>query len=203
MIAIDPSGQYVYVVNQNDSVSQFAIGVSGALAPMTPATVATGLDPFAITADASGAHLYVTNTAGGSGSGDTAGTISQFSIGTGGALAPISGPTVAASNYGAELTLDPSDQYAYVPNFNGNDISQYTVGSSGALTAMATPTVAAGRTPNSVAVDPSGEYLYAANSNGNTISEYTIGADGSLAPLGAPITIADTFPIWIVTLAAP
>jgi len=51
-IAVDPSGKYAYVGNGGvtNVVSQYTIGANGTLAPMNPATVATGISPvFVIT----------------------------------------------------------------------------------------------------------------------------------------------------------
>jgi len=50
-LAVDPSGKYVYVVDNLASgggVWQFAVGATGGLAPMSPASVAAGSFPQAI-----------------------------------------------------------------------------------------------------------------------------------------------------------
>jgi YVTN family beta-propeller protein len=49
-ITVDPSGEYAYVADRDsNTVSQFTINASGALTPMTSATVATGSGPLSIT----------------------------------------------------------------------------------------------------------------------------------------------------------
>jgi DNA-binding beta-propeller fold protein YncE len=48
-IALDPAGQYAYVVNITDNtVSQYATVADGSLVPLSIATVQTGTKPFVI-----------------------------------------------------------------------------------------------------------------------------------------------------------
>jgi 6-phosphogluconolactonase len=89
-IAIDPSNQYAYVANYTvdvsptaaGTVSQYAIGMSGQLTPMATPTVDAGTGPGWIAFDAFGHYAYVVNL----GDGTTPGTVSEYSIGSGGAL---------------------------------------------------------------------------------------------------------------------
>jgi len=47
-LAVDPSGQYAYVTNSgHNDISQYAVGVDGALTAM-PNTVPTGSNPWSI-----------------------------------------------------------------------------------------------------------------------------------------------------------
>jgi 6-phosphogluconolactonase len=95
-IAIDPTGTYLYVSNSADgTVSAFVISpTDGTLTAVTnsPFTAVTGAGvpsintPTAVAIDPSSQFLYVAN-------GD-AGTVTPFTIGTGGALTPI-GPSNA------------------------------------------------------------------------------------------------------------
>jgi 6-phosphogluconolactonase len=175
-VTVDPSGKYAYVVNaMSSNVSQYTIGTPssstpGALTAMSAvpaftttatATVATtGMNPASVTVDPKGPYAYVANF------GD--GTVSQYTIGTGGALTAMATATVAAGTNPYSVTVDPLGQYVYVANEGGNNVSQYTIGTPssstpGALTAisavpvfttMATATtvaaVAAGAQPISV-----------------------------------------------------
>jgi 6-phosphogluconolactonase (cycloisomerase 2 family) len=98
-IAVEPTGEYVYVCNYgSNTISQYRIGSdgtlsaigsgTGALIPMTTPKVASGNSPAALTIDPTGKFLYATDRG-------TA-TISQFNIGTGGVLLPMTNPTVAS-----------------------------------------------------------------------------------------------------------
>lgn len=90
-VAIDPLGQYAYVANRDaPSLSQYAIGVGGALAPLTPATVATGRLPNDVAVDPSGKYVYVPNS--------LDDNLSLYTIGAGGALAPQTPATVGAGS---------------------------------------------------------------------------------------------------------
>src|SRR4030095_10180309 len=74
-----------------------------------------------------GKYAYVANYG--------AGSISQYSIGTDGKLAPMSTPTVAAEANPNDVVVDASGKYAYATNFGSDTVSRYTIGASGALTA--------------------------------------------------------------------
>jgi 6-phosphogluconolactonase (cycloisomerase 2 family) len=92
-ITVDPSGHFVYVANAVDgTISQYAIDpLSGGLAAMTPAAVPAGGGTSAVsgvTVDPTGKYLYATIRG--------AATISQFNIGAGGALTPMTNPTVTS-----------------------------------------------------------------------------------------------------------
>src|ERR1019366_8400460 len=116
----------------------------GALAPMSPPTVLAGSNPISVTVAPSGSHVYVANYS----SGASAGTVSEYSIGTGGALATIG--TVGTGKNPSSVTVDPSGQYAYVANLGDGSVSQYTI-SSGVLSANTTAaTVTVGGQPISV-----------------------------------------------------
>jgi 6-phosphogluconolactonase len=212
-IVISPNGKYAYVADfacagpgcaaTQGTISQYTVGLDGALAPMSPAAINTGSaksQPNSLIVDPTSAYLYVANA------GD--GTVSQFNIGTTGALAPMSTPTVAAGIFPFTVTVDPSGRYVYVAN-TGSDptkpavagtISQYsiTVG-TGALVAIGTGTVAAGLGVSSVTVDPTGAYAYATNRGESSLSQYTIGVNGALTPMTAPTVPAGLHPTSIAT----
>jgi 6-phosphogluconolactonase len=97
-IAIDPSNRYAYVANFTPcftcvagqpigpgNVSQYMLGASGQLTPMTNPTVAAGIQPGWIAFDAFGSFVYVLNA----GDGSANGTVSEYAIGADGALNPI------------------------------------------------------------------------------------------------------------------
>jgi 6-phosphogluconolactonase len=145
-VTVDPLGRYAYVANYgSNNVSQYSIGASGVLTAMTAGPVAAGSNPISVTVDPSGTHVYVANYS----SGASAGTVSEYSIGTGGALTAMTPATVAAGPNPESVTVDPSGQFAYVANYGGGTVSQYTI-SSGVLTPNATVTVTAGTQPIAV-----------------------------------------------------
>jgi 6-phosphogluconolactonase (cycloisomerase 2 family) len=83
-IVVHPSGKYVYVANvASYTISQYTVGINGALSPMIPPSVNAGTSSIAVQVDASGKFLYAVNA------GDN--NISQYSIGNNGALTPLNG----------------------------------------------------------------------------------------------------------------
>jgi DNA-binding beta-propeller fold protein YncE len=189
-ITVDPSGQYAYVANFGDStVSQYTIGTNGAFTLNSQPIVPTGLKPYSVTVDPSGKYAYVANF----GDGLSASNIFLFTIGTGGALMPMTPLSVPAGIGPVSVTVDPSGKYAYVVNHNTalaiGTISQYTIGTTGMLKAMAPATVTTGINPTSITVDPSGRYAYVANFHDTTVSQYTIGPTGALSPIATAPTV--------------
>src|SRR5260370_33351280 len=86
-VAVQLVPLYAYAANEgDDSVSEYALGSDGSLAPMSTAAVATGSGPRSLAVDPSGQFAYVTNAGGGN--------ISQFTIGANGSRPP---PAAAAA----------------------------------------------------------------------------------------------------------
>ena len=102
---------------------------------MYVASVAAGANPFSVTVDPSGRYAYVAN--------ETGNSVSQYVIGSDGALTSMATAAVVPGLFPTSVTVDPSGRYAYVANFNSNTVSQYMIGSDGSLSSMASATVAA------------------------------------------------------------
>jgi len=108
-IAIDTTGTYVYTANYgSNSVSEYTITQSGPNAGVLTlvADVTTGptTDPNGVTIDPTGKYLYAADR--------QAGTLSEFSIGVGGALTPLIVPpnttnTVAAGTGPTSIGIAP------------------------------------------------------------------------------------------------
>jgi 6-phosphogluconolactonase len=181
-VAVDATGKYAYVVNfgdavaANSTVSQYSIdAATGALAPMTPAAVVTGLNPLSITVAPNGKSAYVVLSGG---------NVAQFAIGATGGLTPLTPATLATGATPSNVTIDPTGKFAYVANGDGT-ISQYTVSSvTGALTAAGSVAVT-GAAPYGITIDPSGKFAY--TTGGTEVAQFSINATtGALAPLATP-----------------
>jgi 6-phosphogluconolactonase (cycloisomerase 2 family) len=177
--------QYAYVVNYgSNTVSQFSIGSSGMLAPLTAATVATGRSPESVTVDPTHRYVYVTNF--------SDNTVSQYVIQQDGTLLPNSPATVATGHGPWAMAVSPSGDWAYVVNSADNTISQYIVNSSGALIASSTAPVATGLGPWNLTLSPNGEYAYVSShgnltTSGITVSQYAVDSgSGAITPLNPP-----------------
>jgi 6-phosphogluconolactonase (cycloisomerase 2 family) len=200
-LAVDPANQYLYVANYTrpgdvapGSISEFSIGVTGALTAI--ATIATADGPNSIVVNPKGPYVYVADL--------NSSLISQYNIGAVGALTPMTVPTVAAGAANnccgpVSIAVNPAGTYAYAVSHNTTSlIYQYTISPiDGSLTPIITSQVLAGNQSNWIAVDPSGSYVYVANDGDNTISQYTIGAGGVLAPMAIPTVPAGPDPVSI------
>jgi 6-phosphogluconolactonase (cycloisomerase 2 family) len=207
--------QVVLTNNSSDSLTVTANGAftfSTPVAPSTGYSVVVGTQPkgqictvsngsassvtanvtsVAVACSGMALYAYVVNN------GDN--TVSQYTIGTGGVLAPMSTPTVMTGTFPESITVDPTGHYAYVANLNDNTVSQYTITAGGALTPNTPATVATGTGPWAVTLDAAGQYAYVLNSVDSTISQYTIGAGGALTAMSPATVMTGTQP-WSITL---
>jgi len=208
-----PPALYAYIASADvdnravpGAVYQYSIASDGSIAPLSIASVPTGVTPTGVVSDPSGRYVYVVN------SGDT--TISQYSVGTGGSLVALSPAVVRIAGpfqfAGFALSIDPVGEFLYVvgsprdPPGPTASIAQYSIQSNGTLAPLAQayltlPVSASG----SLAIDPGGRYAYlpgATNAPGGLISQFSISADGTLSPL-TPATVAATQGTVAVTIA--
>jgi DNA-binding beta-propeller fold protein YncE len=186
-IAVDPSGQNVYVVSSH-SLWQFTrngfnaaatvpFTATGSLAPtvLSPSTLSQGID---FTFDPSGRFAYAQDV-----------LLEQYTVGGTGTLTAITTPTAIGG--GASVVVDPSGKYVYAAD-GATQLSQYSMGSDGALTSLTPANVADANRPWAMVVDPSGNYAYVANIGNNTVSQYTIGSGGALTAMSTPAVPAGT-----------
>jgi DNA-binding beta-propeller fold protein YncE len=194
-LTLSPDGKYAYVSDHGNgapngkTIHQYAIDpTTGALTALNPATVPTSFpSPGGIAVDPTSAYVYLSNI--------NDNSVSQFSIGSGGGLAPLNPASVAAGTEPVFLAFDPSGKFAYEANYTLNvnpgtpgTVSQYGAGTAGQLAPLVPASVAAGVGPDWIAFDPFGKYAYVTNigdgTQPGTVSEYAIGADGTLTLIG-------------------
>jgi YVTN family beta-propeller protein len=116
------------------------------------------------------------------------GTVSQFDVGAGGALAPKSPAAVAAGFRPRGVAVSPDGQSVYVTNNGEHAVSQYDVVAGGALAPKSPATVDTGLVPTGVAVSPDGQSVYVTTS-WSSVFQYDVGGDGALTPK-SPATVA-------------
>ena len=75
------TGDYEMDSQHEVVISQFEVVAGGLLAPMSPATVAAGAEPFMLAVSPDGESVYVANSS-------TADSVSQYDVGAGGELSP-------------------------------------------------------------------------------------------------------------------
>jgi 6-phosphogluconolactonase (cycloisomerase 2 family) len=182
-IAVDSTAKFAYVANFGDgnsisggSISQYAIGVDGALTPLAPAAVSANGNPSGIGVDPASQRCYVSTAL------FSDGAVLQYAIGGDGTLSPLV-PSQVASDLnlaGGQITVDPFDRYTYlVQGFLGR-VRQYMIDANGSLVPLVPSSVFnATNFPGSIAVHPAGTHVYVGA--GGTISMFSIAADGTLA----------------------
>lgn len=211
---VGPPG-HVYVANLGDAtISQYAVDSAGALTPMSVPTVAipapfTDADGYWLSQDGSTGSLYVVaNSAGGAAS-----SVAEFSIGSDGALTPLTPAYVQLSaSASGPLAFAPSgERYAYqagAVGTQGGQVAQFSVGPDGTLSALTPATIPVAGSPTAVAIYPvisSVQTVYVLSrcvdmACDGEIAQFTIGADGTLAATGASILIGGhVIPLALIT----
>lgn len=201
-LAEDPTGKYLYVVDQNGNVLEITLASGGTMSPIGLA-VFNGTDiasPNGVTVDPNGNYVYVTD--------DINNSVVAFSIdkGTGachttqaiGCLNEI-GPNIEPSSTASFLTspqdvvVDSSDKYVYVGNEFGATVAEFAIdqGSGSCHTTQALGCLdAEGQTqgpqglsncPNALVIDPTDHFLYASDDCSNRVLEFAINASGNSA----------------------
>lgn len=195
-ITIDATGHYAYVANFADGdgisphvggVSQYTIAASGALVPMTPATVDGGVGTSAVALHPTAAFAYVANY--------TEGTIMVFALGRDGAIGPTPLSTVQLAGTDPKplpnaMIIDPTGAYLYVANFGNSTIGQFSIdGVTGALTAMATPYLSQSVRTLTLHHTAGADYVYAVDYKSGQVVEYKIGSSGNLVAVPPVVTV--------------
>ncbi|MCB1166402.1 MAG: beta-propeller fold lactonase family protein [Leptospiraceae bacterium] len=127
-MAISPDGNFLYSASQSDdAIHQFSVDASGALTPLSPATVATGHWPMEFRLSGDGLYGYVVCYG--------TGIVNLFVRDpVTGLLSPNSPATVpAGSGQPQFLGSDNRGRYMYSTDFSTGQIQSFTVQSDGSL----------------------------------------------------------------------
>lgn len=185
-----------YVVNDyyDPKISQFVSGPDGVLQPMATPSATAGSRPQSITFSSDGKFAYVVH-------GEYISTgqfgLSQFTVDAGGALKPMTTPTVSLGSYAPQaLTIDSSGRHVYVATCcaSNTSILRLDIGPNGALTLDTKPPIPAAEYSLSIAANPVGPYLYVPDSHRNQINQFVIGSDGTLAGPTTAMAATGIFP---------
>jgi YVTN family beta-propeller protein len=213
-VAVDPTGQYVYVVNAGsnditafviDPATGAAITIPGSPfpAPGDPAQYIGGV-PQQLEVRADGQFLYVAIGQ------RNPGLIQQLGIDPGGQLRRVIGSPFPTEPNLRSLTVDPTGQFLYVPGAFGK-IWAYTVDflSGNLFTVPGSPFVTDSNNPNfSIAVDPTARFVYVTGGvfgfDGRAaIFGFRIEADGALTPVpGSPVVLPSGASAGVITTTA-
>jgi hypothetical protein len=141
--------------------------------------------PTAVNVLASGAYVYV--TAYDSSVTPNVGYVFGFSVGSGGALTPLSGSPFAAGVKPSAIASDSASAHVYVTDFLSAHVLGYTA-TSGNLTPIAGSPFAAGNQPTAIVVDTAYPYAYVTNSQDSNVTAYSIASSGALSSIGTYAT---------------
>lgn len=144
-LAFGASGKFLYTANPggtNPSISGFTVDSSGTLTPLSGSPFPAPVNR-SITADRSGAYLYVTTSAG----------VLGYSIdATTGLLSSLPGFPVVSGASSYSVTLDPTSQFLYIANNGLANVSGFRFdASTGGLTVITGSPFAAGNLPDFIA----------------------------------------------------
>jgi 6-phosphogluconolactonase (cycloisomerase 2 family) len=140
----------------------------------------------AMAIDPANRFAYVTNLSTSGGTGD----VREFSIGTGGGLAPVVTPTIEAGKNPVSIATHPAAPFAYAINLADNSLSQYRITEFGSLTPLSPAKIdlpisevgLSGTFPLKVLVDPAGKFVFVVSQYQNVFS-FRINGDGTLTAI--------------------
>ncbi|MGD0737825.1 MAG: beta-propeller fold lactonase family protein [Terracidiphilus sp.] len=166
--------------------------------------------PTGVNVLANGSAVYVTgydqsayNPGGSITSTANPGWVWGYTVGSGGALTPVSGSPWKAGIKPTSITSDPANRFVYITDFASNEVIGYIVQSTSVLDFMVSGPYKTGNEPQAVTVDPRGLFVYIVNSLDSTVSAYditlTTGApSAAVSVTGTTANSTDTTPVAIV-----
>jgi 6-phosphogluconolactonase (cycloisomerase 2 family) len=217
-VAVNPANTYLYVVSGTSSatlteysLSSGTIGSAVATINLTvPDYTSDTVVPTGVTVLANGSAVYVTawdksayNPGGNTTSNANPGWIFGYSIGSSGALTPVSESPYQAGVKPSSLAADPGSRLLYVTDYASNEMIGYVVQSTDALRFMVNGPFKTGNQPSSITLDPRGLYIYASNSLDSTVSAYAIALatgtpSAAASTSGSASSATDTDPVSII-----
>ncbi len=195
MVKVAPNGALIFAAlgTGGDLVFTFNTTTGVALLSQTLAPISTQTSENALAIDSTTSHLYIARSG-------VSGGLAEYTIGTAGALTPVTGSPFAAGAQPLGVALDPTNTYAYVANGTDATISGYTVGNGVAVPLLGSP-FASGASVRALTLDQTGKYLLAAAFAGTPdLTMYSIGATagGVLNQTSTTQTGTDPAGAWAV-----
>jgi 6-phosphogluconolactonase len=202
-VRVSPDGTLIFAAlgTAGDVVFTFntTTGVAASSQSLATGNAATG--DYGLAVNANTTYLYIARSG-------TNGGVAVFSIGSGGALTPVTGTPFTAGNGTFSVALDNTGTYVYAANRTDGTISGYTIvpGTTTAgltLKPLTGSPYASGSGVQAIAMDSTGKYLLAVAVNGSpdlTMYSFDIPVPGKLDPATSVATAVD--PAGAVALAA-
>lgn len=202
-VTVDPSGKFVYVLNEGNfiesadgSVSAFTIdGGTGALTPVMGSPFTTGVGAASMAIDPTGRFAYVGNFGDQQGE-NLPGDVSAYTIDpTTGALNGLAGSPFLRSSGAYAVAVAPSGKFGYVLGATAsNQIAAFSINATTGVPTQAGSPFILGEATNlhSIVITPSGKFVYVVGGlttpTGGTIAAFSVNATtGALTPItGSP-----------------
>jgi 6-phosphogluconolactonase (cycloisomerase 2 family) len=151
-IAVDPTGRFVYIANDNTSITAYSINaLTGMLTHIDADPGTAGVQDvsstraFAIAIEPTGRWAYVTHSGGFD-------TVDVYSIDATTGVLTATGSYQATGSNPWSATVDASGRFLYVANYYGNTVSVYSIDSAtGAITPVTNSPFATGSYPRGIA----------------------------------------------------
>jgi uncharacterized repeat protein (TIGR01451 family) len=195
-VAIDPTGNYLYVANNGgNDVAEFVLSqTTGALTPIGTVAMpagATATPEQIVSEQAIGGmnpddYLYVTDS--------TNDEVAEFLISdTDGSLSALATPEVSTNVSPVGLVVDPSSGTLYVAAQGANLVDEFTINTTntntGELTAAGSQTTGDSSAPSALALAPDGNELYVGHTGDSAIGLFPI--SGGVLGADDPDTVGD------------
>jgi 6-phosphogluconolactonase len=177
--AIDPTGRFLYVSNENDhTISGFAIDPStGVLTTIVGSPFPTFSGLLGLTMDPSSGFVFFTEACSTCAPSQV---ISSTSLDPSSGAFGTGGAATAAGNFPISPAVHPSGKFIYVVNKNDNSLSGFSIDPThGTMTPINGFPMPTGGSPSYFTVDPAGRFAYLIDTSG--ISGFVVdSATGSL-----------------------
>jgi 6-phosphogluconolactonase (cycloisomerase 2 family) len=188
-VAVDSSGQFLFVLNQGSvtpavapTISVFSIDSSrGLLTQVAGSPFAAPASAQFVVASPTAEFIYVSTSTG---------TISGFSVNSSGVPAAVAGLPLAAGANIRGMAIDAKGQFLYAADSGNNNVASFSIQSAGTLSPVAGSPFAAGTQPVMAAIDATGTFLYVANQGSNNVSAYRVSSGVPTQVSGSPFATA-------------
>jgi 6-phosphogluconolactonase len=193
-VRVSPNGTLIFAAlgTGGDIVFTFNTTTGVATSSQSLATGNKETGDYGLAVNANTTYLYIARSG-------TNGGVAVFSIGSGGALTPVTGTPFAAGTGTFAVTLDKTGTYVYAANRTDGTVSGYTIvpGTTTAalsLTPLSGSPFSSGAGVQSLGADSTGKYLLAAAVSGSpdlTMYSFDIPTPGKLDPATSVATGVD------------
>ena len=182
-ISVSPNGQWLVVIEKaSNSIDIFPIHTDGTLGTVVAnKSVTAGV--FATVFTPSGQLIVSENQP----NGTDVSSISSYSIGANGTLAPISQSLHTVGDGNCWNAITPNGKFVYADNSATSTVAGFSVAANGTLTPIGgtiVSTLPGGATNLDMTISGDGKYLFNLLSGAGAIGVYTINSDGTLNQLG-------------------